>query len=147
MQTLNIKHVKWSQPSTYAVTGVHHGYRTAPGTIDDLADLYGLDGVVKVWWGMLDPGGFIVPHIDASPWFRRWHYPIEPAGFVWHDGETLESPVEPFEIRHNEPHAVWNPTSKRRVHLIVETSERVPGESGLVLCPMIDEIQGLIDGI
>ncbi len=141
-----LRDIVWSQPSTYAANGVHEGYRTAPGTIDDLSDMVGLVGVTKVWFGMLDPGGFIVPHIDASPWFRRWHYPLEAAGFVWHNGETLESPSEPFEIIHYEPHAVWNPTNKRRIHMLVETDERIPGDQGLVLCPMIPEIQGLIDG-
>jgi len=145
--------VTWSQPSTYKLTGVHHGYRTAPANIDDL-DLYSVDDrAVKAWWGMLEPGGFIVPHIDASPWFVRWHYPIEPAGYIWQlgatgfDGVTVESPSEPFEIRHYEPHAVWNPGPARRVHLIIELSERVPGDSGLVMCGMLPEIQELIDAI
>lgn len=142
-----LRDLAWSQPSTYSATGVHHGYRTAPGTIDDLADMVGLVGVVKVWFGMLEPGGFIVPHIDASPWYRRWHYPLEPAGYVLQGDTVTESPSDPFEIFHYQPHAVWNPTDKRRVHMLVETDERIPGESNLVLCPMIAEIQGLIDGI
>lgn len=139
--------ISWSQPSTLEATGVHHLYRTAPGTIDDLADMVSLVDVSKVWFGMLEPGGFIVPHVDASPWFRRFHYPIEPAGYVWHNGETLESPSEPFEVVHYEPHAVWNPTNKRRVHMIVETVERIPGDSSLVLCDMLPEIQELIDRV
>lgn len=139
--------IEWSQPSTFKATGVHHLYRTAPATLDDLADMVGLVDVGKVWFGMLEPGGFIIPHIDKSPWYRRFHYPIDPAGYIWQNGTVLESPTEPFEIRHYEPHAVWNPTSRRRVHLIVETTEWLPGVSDLVICDMLPEIRELIDAI
>lgn len=136
--------IQWSAPSEFSVVGVHHGYRTAPGTLDDLGGLDVPSGVVRVWFGMLEPGGFIVPHIDKSPWFRRWHYPIEPAGYLWQNGSVTE-PTELFEIRHHEPHAVWNPTEKRRVHLIVETEEQIPGDSGLVLCDLIEVANELWD--
>jgi len=140
MQT---KTVRFQNPSTYSVNGVHHGYRTATAAPQDTDH----PDAIKVWWGCLDPGGFIVPHIDAGPYHRRWHYPTEPGGYVWNNGVTVESPTEPFEITHWEPHAVWNPGPTRRVHLIVETSEKVEGESGLVMCDMLPEIQELIDAL
>lgn len=155
MQTLN---VNWSEPSTLAGTGVHHGYRTAPGSEEDI-DWVHLDSefslpvgtIRKVWWGMLEPGGFILPHIDKGPYFVRWHYPIEPAGYVWQWGnepELLFEPSEPFEIAHWESHAVWNPPDKRRVHLIVELDELVDGvdhNHDLKMFPVFPEMQPLVD--
>lgn len=135
-----------SRPSTYHQTGVHHGYRTGKASLEVP------DGLVpftptRAWYGALDPGGFIVPHIDRGPWWVRWHIPLEPAGMVWMNGEIMRSPTEPFEMRHHEPHAVWNDTDRRRVHLIVETDIRLRGNSPLVLCDMLPEIQTLIDNL
>jgi len=164
----------WSLPSQFSTTGVHHGYRTAQGTQGDLATVTGgtvmgarddsrshlrTDGtasgeVERVWWGRLDPGGFIVPHVDAAPFHVRWHYPVEPAGFIWHRNNigghmTSEAISEPFLMHHWLPHAVWNPGTTPRVHLIVDLVELPVGVSqernGLVMCPMIPQVQELID--
>lgn len=178
MQTLNEledqwfgRAIDWSEPSTLQATGVHHGYRTAPATIESfhsefaflnigthvVASTRMLEGkqVRKVWWGMLEPGGFILPHIDKGPYYVRWHYPIEAAGFAWQlEGfvgsilRTLKAPSEPFAITHWEPHAVWNPSDKRRVHLIVELDELVPGinhDHDLELFDVLPMMEGLVD--
>jgi hypothetical protein len=151
MQTLN---VDWSGASTLVGTGVHHGYRTAPADLQDLSVMdaippkysegiysgFGPSKVRKLWWGMLEPGGFILPHIDKGPYHVRWHYPVEPAGFVWQN-DLVTEPTEPFPITHWEPHAVWNPTNKRRIHLLVELDELVPDvdhNSPLTLEPRIE---------
>lgn len=146
--------IRWSNASTFEATGVHAGYRTAPGTTRDLEHVapYSLEvpTIHRIWWGMLEPGGYIVPHIDKGPWKTRWHYPVEPAGYVWQESTgVLESPELPFPIRHWEPHAVWNPGPNRRVHLIVEfdeTPKDVPGPPyELVLCDMIPEMGEVLD--
>lgn len=140
----------WSKPSTFEATQVHHGYRTAPGFQEDVYEqmfIAGVEGEIKtVWWAMLEPGGYIIPHIDASPWFTRWHFPIEPAGYLWENGD-LSEPTEPFTVTHWEPHAVWNPTDRQRIHLIVDLMSvpaGLPAPSGLVLCDMIPAIQELM---
>lgn len=133
--------MKWSQPSTYAQTGVHHGYSTMEHRGDSP-----IPDAVKVWWGRLEPGGFIVPHIDKSPWRRRWHYPVLPSGYVWDSDGTRAAPSEPFAMRHHEPHAVWVPPDQPpRLHLIAEFDDPVPGESPLTMCGMIDPIAELIE--
>ena len=133
---------KWSLPSSYQQTGVHHGYRTAEHRGDPPFS------AVKAWYGRLEPGGFIVPHIDASPWFRRWHHPIIPSGYVWKNGDIRVAPLWPFQIRHWEPHAVWVPSDQpAREHLIVEYAEQIPGESGLVLCDMIEPVAELLERV
>lgn len=100
-----------------------------------------------VWWAALGPGGFVVPHIDAGPpFYERWHFPIEPAGFFWEDGEYYE-PTEPFKVRHWLPHAVWNPTNKTRIHIMAERQvvpAEAPESSPLILTEMIPEIEQMI---
>lgn len=140
----------WSKPSTYAATGVHHGYRTAPAD-KTTAARFGIDGPVhRCWWAQLDPGGFIVPHIDAPPWHVRWHVPQTPGvGRFWVDGVDVVF-EQPGPIGHWLPHAAWNPTGVARVHLIVDLDEMAPVESdqvGLEICPMIPPIRELMLGL
>lgn len=112
----------WSQPSRYEQTGVHHGYRRAL----NLAGLFEwvLEGFAPVVWAqvaVVDPGGFIAPHVDAGPYMERWHVPIVAAG-VFQQGDDTFEPVAgvPFRVRHWERHAVWNPTDTGRVHLMID---------------------------
>ena len=58
----------FSEPSTYGQTGVHHGYRRF--TLKD--DHPFTDWCETGWVSWIEPGGFIVPHVDAGPWRRRW---------------------------------------------------------------------------
>ena len=153
--------VVWSKPSTYSEgTGVHHGYSTAPAP--ELAGSWSnprsvADGpVAKIdngWYAKLDPGGFIIPHIDQGPWVERWHYPISGYGYVWQDwGRSQISaavvPSKPYRMNHHQLHAVWNPYDEPRIILIVEYDNPVvQPTTDLILCDMIPEIQTMIDNI
>ena len=67
---------------------------------------------------------------------------------MWRNGVTLGASTEPFEVRHWEPHAVWVlPEQDAREHLIVEYAEQIPGESGLVLCDMIEPVAELLERV
>ena len=150
----------WSQPSTYSEgTGVHHGYSTAKAT-EWLTGVQ-LDiskPLSNAWYAKLDPGGFIVPHIDQGPWVERWHYPESGMGYVrqgWDDvgyGSRLTSPRlcghVPYRMYHHQPHAVWNPHDEPRIVLIVEYDNPVDQPtSDLIICDMIPEVQEMIDAL
>ncbi len=113
--------------------------------------------IVKAWYAKLDPGGFIVPHVDEGPWMERWHYPISGQGSVWQDWNddgTLRHMVSvdglfgPYRMNHHKPHAVWNPYDEPRIILIVEYDNPVnQPTTDLILCDMIPEVQTMIDNI
>ena len=152
--------IAWSQPSTYSEgTGVHHGYSTAKA--DPLASPNNIfaSGAepINAWYAKLDPGGFIIPHIDQGPWRERWHYPISGQGRVWQEWDddngrvsisNPAGPSTPYRMNHHRPHAVWNPTDEPRIILIVEYDNPVDQPTtDLILCDMIPEIQTMIDNI
>lgn len=113
----------WTAPSTLEKNSVHHGYATAKADTQEVLSIVGANGGIpfRGWYGKLDPGGFVLPHSDAGPWVERWHFPIQPAGYVWQEDEgIIESPIDPFRIAHHRPHAVWNPHHIARIHLMVE---------------------------
>ncbi len=160
--------VVWSKPSTYSEgTGVHHGYSTAPAPQEALPypdrpyphdgsgqPGYRLIRVAKFWYAKLDPGGFIVPHIDQGPWRERWHYPISGQGHVWQawddgiDRRTRLATFELYRMNHHKPHAVWNTFDYPRIILIVEYDNPVAQPTtDLILCDMIPEVQTMIDNI
>ncbi len=171
--------IAWSKPSTYTTgTGVHHGYSTAPAPQEALPypdrpyphdgsgqPGYRLIRVEKLWYAKLDPGGFIVPHVDQGPWVERWHYPINGRGSVWQEWNpddddrdphfrfltmrisTVDS-AAPYRMNHHKPHAVWNPHTEPRIILIVEYDNSVDQPTtGLIICDMIPEVQAMIDAI
>lgn len=111
----------WSQASTFAETGVHHGYRRATKRwLTSFAwVLKEFAPVVDTWVSWINPGGFIVPHVDASPYYERWQVPICSAGVWFHRGVTWRH-YQPFRVQHWEPHAVANATRHPRVHLVVD---------------------------
>lgn len=90
----------------------------------------------------------MIPHIDAgNPFYDRWHIPAIPAGWFWEDGLFLETPTEPFRVRHWLPHAVGNPTDQMRVHLMVDRAvipEDAPKSSELLITSMIPELRELV---
>ncbi len=161
--------IAWSNPSVYSEgTGVHHGYSTAPAHIP--AELVRLSDhltgfevsnseMAKAWYAKLDPGGFIIPHIDQGPWVERWHYPIIGQGSVWQDwdnnGTVTLRHIVPigelfggYRMNHHQPHAVWNPHDEPRIVLIVEYDNPVDQPTtDLILCDMIPEVQAMIDNI
>ncbi len=158
--------IVWSNPSTYSEgTGVHHGYSTAPAPDSDslpvLAPIKAGDPrwPDHAWYAKLDPGGFIVPHVDQGPWVERWHYPISGQGSVWQDwndngtaalrhiisvGEIFGA----YRMNHHKPHAVYNRFDQPRIVLIVEYDNPVDQPTtDLILCDMIPEVQAMIDNI
>ena len=152
--------VVWSKPSTYSEgTGVHHGYATAPADLRHVrsdAGIYSDGGLLPThaWYAKLDPGGFIVPHIDQGPWVERWHYPISGQGRVWQDWDdgidrrTRLATFEPYRMNHHHPHAVWNPFDYPRIVLIVEYDNPIDQPiTDLIICDMIPEVQTMIDNI
>ena len=154
--------IAWSQPSTYSEgTGVHHGYSTAPADVPNPTEITYYAGrddsdaapADKAWYAKLEPGGFIVPHVDQGPWVERWHYPISGAGYVWQDWYDADVsvralPRNPYRMNHHKPHAVWNPYGEPRIILIVEYDNPVDQPTtDLILCDMIPEIQTMIDNI
>lgn len=136
----------WTPPTVYATHKIGHGRSTA--TIDqDLLEGLLDEPIHSGWWARLMPGGFVVPHRDVPPFRERWHFPIQPAGFFWESGMTFE-PTEPFMVHHWLPHAVWNPTDRPRIHLMIERA--IPSYEGfakteLTFEPMLPEIQALIE--
>jgi len=125
----------WSLPSTYAQTKVHHGYRRAAlvqaGHWLPVAELFwfvlnDFSPTHEVWISHIDPGGFIVPHNDASRWRERWQVPIQPAGVMVLDGvETTSEAGVPFPVAHWAPHSVWNLTDKPRIHLVIDLARYI----------------------
>ena len=157
--------VAWSKPSTYSEgTGVHHGYATAPAPEEALPypdqggqPGYRLARVSKLWYAKLNPGGFIVPHVDQGPWMERWHYPISGQGSVWQEWDgngsaTLRHIVSvgellgAYRMNHHKPHAVYNRFDEPRIILIVEYDNPVDQPTtDLIICDMIPEVQAMID--
>ena len=138
----------WSQPSTLEATSVHHGYATAKASSLQVLSVVGPNGgiPVKGWYARLDPGGFILPHTDAGPWVERWHYPIQPAGYIWQEDDGIvESPLDPFQVAHHRPHAVWNPHHIARIHLIVEYDNAIDEPTrGLEVFDPLPEMADLV---
>lgn len=114
----------WSFASTLEKTGVHQGYRRAivveggrlvqPAWREVLAPF---EPVWSAWLSILEPDGFILPHIDGGPYRERWHLPISTAGTM-NGVEAVDG--LPFEVRHWEPHRVDNPTDRPRIHLVID---------------------------
>lgn len=114
----------WSLPSTYDATGVHHGYRrvvlVAGGERLEVAEPFGwllnqYEPIAEAWLSWIDPGGFIVRHIDGGPYRERWQVPIAPGDF---NGTNAIAGV-PFRVEHWEPHSVTN-TDQPRVHIVID---------------------------
>lgn len=154
----------YSQPSVYDGPAgcVHHGYSTAKA--DPLASPNNIlaSGAepINAWYAKLEPGGFIVPHIDQGPWRERWHYPISGQGYVWQEWgvdqwrrgiASVVMPTDPYQMNHHRPHAVWNPLTnlpEPRVILIVEFDNPVDQPTtDLIICPMIPQVQEMIDAL
>ena len=131
---------------------VHHGYSTAKADLFDVTRRWDqTDDAVKAWWTRLDPGGFIVPHIDQGPWQERWHFPSSGAGYIWQESDedgALYPRHSSYAVKHWQPHAVWNPFDEPRVILIVEYDLPIDHPSSdLVICDMIPAVQELIDAL
>ncbi len=144
LQTLEaVPAASWSRPSTIEATHVHHGYRQV--SLADscvlrpeaerwrfVLDLF--EPIREAWLSWLDPGGFILPHRDAGPYYERWQVPIQPAGYLAHDDEALVATIgQPFRVEHWRTHSVTNDGARPRIHLVLDRDvclrpERVPFE-------------------
>jgi hypothetical protein len=145
----------WSLPSSYSVTGVHHGYRqvtiVSAGRPQALAGpwRFVLDELAPVrtaWLSWIDPGGFIRPHRDAGPWHERWQVPINAAG-AFHAGDVTH-PVDgrAFQVEHWAPHAVTNRADRPRIHLVLDRDVLVdrPAEP-FALYPLPGDMADLVE--
>lgn len=112
-----------SNPSTLEATKVHAGYRRNAKPVRE-AFGWVLDDFAPVkesWLSHIEPGGFILPHKDAAPWYERWQVPIIPAGYMRVDWEDIDQQAGvPFRVEHWEWHEVVNNTDHPRVHLIID---------------------------
>lgn len=101
--------------------GVHEGYRQT-----QRLDAFGwvLDGFTPIrsaWLSVIEPGGYVLPHVDGSPYWERWQIPIIPAGRFVQAGQELEQVAGyPFRVSQWLPHEVVNDTTHARVHLVID---------------------------
>lgn len=113
----------WSLPSSYEATGAHHGYRRVVlaelepfrFVFDEFAP------VADAWLSCIDPGGFIVRHRDKGPHKERWQVPVSTAGWMEKNGmRGSATDGVPFRVEQWLPHAVGNPTTRPRIHLVID---------------------------
>lgn len=115
----------WSLPSNYAVTGVHHNYCTMGirnSGAWSASEAFPLvirefEPIKQVSITKLMPGGFILPHTDAGPFYERWQVPIQVAGVF--DDYEMQVGI-PFRVEHWKIHSVWNDTDRERIHLLID---------------------------
>lgn len=113
----------WSLPSTYQATGVHHGYRRVvlaglPLSFTPILEAFA--PIRDAWVSWIEPGGFIVRHRDAGPYYERWQVPLSTAGWTNQGSDAVATDGVPFRVEHWKPHSVSNPTSSPRVHLVID---------------------------
>ena len=128
----------WSAASDIADTGAHHGYRqvsVAVGghlEVPEFADVLApFAPVHNAWLSRIEPGGYVLPHIDAGPYFERWQIPFTVDGALIHGDETvaLEAGV-PFLVRHFDWHEVRNAGPGDRVSLVIDRAVPLAVPSG-----------------
>jgi len=114
----------WGALGKIAQSGTFDGYRVAPlvvaGRLGPQAARFAfmLDAFQPVWaaWlSWLEPGGYILSHVDQGPYRERWQVAFQPAG----EGLTGKT-GEAFRVQHWEPHSVTNRTDRPRIHLVVD---------------------------
>lgn len=118
----------WSLPSQFAETGVHHGYRQVTVALAGrihlpqfVAWLEPFAPVRGAWLSRIEPGGFIVEHIDAGPHYERWQIPLTVSGVLSHDGNPVAHQVgHPFAVRHFDWHSVRNDDPTDRISLVID---------------------------
>jgi hypothetical protein len=126
----------WTAPSNYQDNRIHHLYQRCdlvvagewrPEARGFYAELGRWGGIHDAWISRIAPGGYIVPHTDASRWRERWHIPIQSAGVTVLNGvEHLPIEGHPLRVRHWQPHSVWCAVAKRdRIHLVIDLDRYV----------------------
>lgn len=148
----------WSQPSRYADTGVHHGYRRVElvsfGGYLEHAPAFSpilmvFAPVWAAWLSWIDPGGFILPHRDAGPWRERWQVPVSTAGsMLTDDGLREAEDGVPFRVEHWRTHAVVNDSDRPRIHLVIDRDVVVgSGRTGFVTMSVPDVMKPLVEKV
>ena len=129
---------RWSAPSLFSQTKVHHGYRQVSVMVAGRWQIEALDWMVdrfapalNVWMSRLEPGGYIVEHIDEGPYLERWQVPFTTAGTLLHDGVPVphEAGV-PFRVAQFDWHSVSNDSNVDRVSLVIDRNIPLDVPSG-----------------
>lgn len=77
--------------------------------------------VRDAWLSWIEPGGYVVEHIDAGPHYERWQIPFSAAGRMVVDDEPIAHEVGvPFRVEHHRWHRVENDSDEPRVSLVVD---------------------------
>jgi hypothetical protein len=132
----------WSLPSRFAETGAHQGYSQITVALAGRIELpqfapwlASFAPVRRAWLSRLDPGGYIVEHIDAGPHHERWQIPLTEHGALSAGG--VPAPVVvgvPYRVRHDWWHSVANDSTGARVALVIDRDVMVqPSASPLRL--------------
>lgn len=77
--------------------------------------------VREAWLSWIDPGGFVVEHVDGGPHYERWQVPFTEAGTLYEDGVAVAHvPGVPFVVHHDRWHAVRNDDDTPRISLVID---------------------------
>jgi hypothetical protein len=71
---------------------------------------------------MLEPGGYIVEHIDAGPYYERWQLPFTTGSY----GTFTQQAGVPFPVRHYDWHHVANDADEPRISLVIDRDVPLP---------------------
>lgn len=131
--------VHLSEPSTFEATRAHHGYRQAIVVqsgeliLNQFADILDQFAPIRsAWLSWINPGGFVVCHIDAGPHYERWQLPITGNGSL--NGVRAE-PGEPFQVHHDRWHHVRNDDAKPRIVVVIDRDViRSPSKTPFRFC-------------
>lgn len=129
---------QWSAASNVADNGAHHGYRQVTVVVGghlevpEFADvLEPFAPVRSAWLSRIEPGGYVLPHIDAGPYWERWQIPFTVSGALVHGDEVVAHEVGvPFRVRHYDWHEVRNIDGADRVSLVIDRAVPLTVPSG-----------------
>jgi hypothetical protein len=118
----------WSNPSTFSDTQVHHGYRQVTVVLGGVLAVPALGWLVEqfapvtsAWLSRIEPGGFIVEHVDAGPYLERWQVPFTEGGTLFDNGNPVTHAVGvPFRVRQYDWHSVRNESLADRIALVID---------------------------
>lgn len=128
----------WSLPSDVADVGAHHGYSQVSVVVGghlevpEFAEVLTAFAPVRAaWLSRISPGGYVLPHIDAGPYYERWQAPFTADGVLVHDGQPVAHEVGvPFRVDHFDWHEVRNDGPGDRVSLVVDRNVSLGRPSG-----------------
>ena len=134
----------WSLPSDIATTKVHHLYRQVHIVGAEVVRFPAFRPILEpfgpvwdAWLSMVLPGGFILEHCDAGPYWERWQVPFTTEGTLYQLGEPVAHEVGvPFRVTQYEWHSVANDDDSPRISLVINRRVRldVPNSPLRVRC-------------